>query len=284
MRTGCQAHAERVDKVLTAGLVSARIGLGHHINQSMGMGNRPARELWEISLMNTKIKVLSLVLGTAFAGSAAAVCPSSPVPPWTAVASFQGTATIVDGGLSGTECRLDSAISAGAGGTAAAAVQDDSPATETRYRAQFMIDLDALAAPTLNTQATVLNAISDTTGTGVTIGIFGNGGVWNLSVLVPNATDPSGIATLVAPLASGENHVEFDFQVGGSGSMTLWVNNNVEGSPTAGPVTVDNNAVGGIDTAFLGLGAPSNLFVTNYAGIAAGFDQFDSRRTTFIGF
>jgi hypothetical protein len=100
--------------------------------------------------MNTKMKVLSLAMfglvGTAFAGSAAAVCPASPVPPWTAAPALQGTVVIADGGLAGTECRMDSTIDAGGSSAAFATVQDDSPATETQYRAQFIVDLDALAA------------------------------------------------------------------------------------------------------------------------------------------
>jgi hypothetical protein len=275
IRTGCQAHTERVDNALTAGLVSARIGLGHHINQSMGMGNRPARELWEISLMNTKIKVLSLVLGTAFAGSAAAVCPTSPVPPWTDLQVSEGTAAIADGGLDGTECRFDSTINAGAGPFSSAGVHDASPAAEPRYRGQFIINIDALGSPTFSDAAQVFIATS--AGQPLRLGIFGNGSGWSLSYILGESISGS------TPLAAGENRIEFDLQITG-GDFDLWVNNHVEGSPTVADVTGDYSAMVGIDDAYLGLGAPSVSFVNTYGGTPAQFDQFDSRRTTFIGF
>lgn len=231
--------------------------------------------------MNTKMKVLSLIVGTAFAGSAAAVCPTSPVPPWTAAPALQGTVAIADGGLAGTECRMESTINAGSSPAAFATVQDDSPATEPQYRAQFIINVDALAAPTPATSATIFSARSDATGNGITLGIFGLGGQWFVSYLV---TDNASFASQSAPLNPGENHVEFDLQVGAPGSITLWVENNDENNATVLPLGVANGADGGIDGSFLGLAGPSGQFVTAYGGTAVQFDQFDSRRTTFIGF
>src|SRR4051812_46633047 len=145
--------------------------------QSRGRGLHPARAPLGDFSMNTKMKVLALALvGLAgYAGSAVAGCPGSPVPPWTANAPFQGTTTIVAGGLDGSACRLDSTISAGATGFANAVVQDDTPAAEPRYRAQFMINVAGLAAPTLITTANVFSATSGTSGNGINLGIFGDG-------------------------------------------------------------------------------------------------------------
>jgi hypothetical protein len=232
------------------------------------------------------MKVLALaLLGLAgYAGSAAASCPSSPVPPWTAVVTNGGSATIVSPGLAGTACHLDSTVLTGADSTAFASVEDDTPTAEMRYRAQFIVKLDGLASPTLDTSATVFSSLS-TNGPGITMGIFGDGsGAWFVSYVVPNASDPTGVTTGSAALAAGENRVEFDLQTGAAGSITLWVNNNVEGTPTVPAVTVDNSAAGGVETSFMGLAGPSGQFVTSYAGAAAAFDQFDSRRQTFIGF
>lgn len=240
--------------------------------------------------MNAKMKVLSLALVglCGYAGSALAVCPAGPAiaqgGAWSNVTQFQGTATIGTPGLVTTECDLRSVINVGAGGTAAAAVEDDSPVAEQRYRAQFTVKLDGLAAPTQNTLSTVMNSISDTTGTGITLGIFGQGGQWFLSYIVPNASDVSGIYSGATPLAAGENRVEFDLVVNASGSLKVWINNNVEATPTITSPVINNASVAGIDTTYLGLGAPTPQFVAAYAGMAAEFDQFDSRRTTFIGF
>jgi hypothetical protein len=237
--------------------------------------------------MNAKMKVLALaLLGLAgYAGSAAASCPSSPVPPWSVNAPFQGTTAIVPGGLDGSACRLDSAISAGASGFANAVVEDDTPTAEPRYRAQFMINVDALGAPTLLTSSYVFSATSSVSGTGINIGLFGDGsGGWRISYNFPNATDPSGISSGSVPLTAGSKHVEFDLPVGTGGTFGFWVENNVEASPDLSVANVNNSAIVGIDTAFLGLAAPSDSFIATYAGTAAQFDRFDSRRSSFIGF
>jgi hypothetical protein len=238
--------------------------------------------------MNTKMKVLALaLLGLAgYAGSAAASCPSSPVPPWTANTQFQGVTAIVAGGLDGSPCRLNSAISAGASGFASAMVQDDTPTAEGRYRASFMINLDdltAAAAPGFTTVATVFSAVADASGTGITFAIFGDGTNWFVSYNVIDAGDPSGVFSNSQQLPTGSSHVEFDLPVSGASNFQVWVQNNVEGTPTA-THTVNNGAIGGIDTAFLGLTGPSDSFVSSYAGISAQFDRFDSRRSTFIGY
>lgn len=239
--------------------------------------------------MNAKMKVLSLALVglCGYAGSALAVCPAGPDiangGAWTAVSQFQGAAVIATPGLATTECRLDSSINAGAGGAAQAVVQDDSPAGEQRYRAQFIIKLDTLATPSITTSAGVFSGASNT-GAGINLGIFGNSGQWFLSYIVPDANEPSGFFAGSTPLTAGENHVEFDLQVGGTGSVTLWVNNNVEATPTITPHPVNNTATVGIDTAYMGLAAPTAQFVTAYATQAAQYDQFDSRRQTFIGY
>jgi hypothetical protein len=240
--------------------------------------------------MNAKMKVLSLALIASFGyvGAAAAACPAGPDQAnggaWTAVSQFQGTAVIATPGYAGTECRLDSSINAGASGAASAVVQDDTPAAESRYRASFIVNLDSLAAPTIITGANIFSAVSDATGGGVNLGVFGNGGQWFVSYIVADANEPSGFYAGSAPLTAGINHVEFDLQIGASGSFALWVNSNVEGSPTLPAHTVNNATAVGIDNAYLGLAAPSSGFVAAYAGMAAGFDQFDSRRQTFIGY
>ena len=110
--------------------------------------------------MNTKMKVLSLaLLGlVGYAGAASAGCPASPVPPWTAVAAFGGTATIVAPGYSGTACHLASALTGD--GSAFATVQDDTPASEPRYRAQFIIDPSSLAGLSLVDGAFIFSATS----------------------------------------------------------------------------------------------------------------------------
>jgi len=239
--------------------------------------------------MNTKMKVLALaLLGLAgYAGSAVAGCPGSPVPPWTAANQFQGTVAITAGGLDGSACRLDSSLATGASGFANAQVEDDTPTAEGRYRAAFMINVGTLASPTLTTVANVFSATSAGTGNGINLSIFGDGsGAWRLSYVIATSDpgNPSGFYSGSVPLLSSAQHVEFDLQVT-NGIFSLWNNNNVEASPDINVTTLQmGTVIGGVDTAFLGLAAPSDSFATTYAGTAAQFDTFDSRRQTFIGF
>ena len=63
--------------------------------------------------------------------------------------------------------------------------------------------------------------------------------------------------------------------------MSLRINNNVEASPD---FTTAITGTGTVDTAFLGLATATPDYLTAFTGTTVGFDQFDSRRSTFIGF
>lgn len=234
--------------------------------------------------MSRKFNALLGLGALAFASSAFAQCPSSPVPPWTAAPTFQGAVSIVAGGMGGTSCRMDSVINAGAGGAAFATVQDDTPSAEPRYRAQFIIDANALTNQGLLSGVTVFTATSTTSGVAVRFTIFGNGsGGRSIGYFVVDSSQASGINSGSAPLAAGENRIEFDFAVGNTpNNFRLWVNNGNEASPTA-QRSVNSSAFAGVDSAFLGLAAPTPNFVTAHGGAAVRFDEFDSRRQTFIG-
>lgn len=237
-----------------------------------------------MSRKNNAILAIGALAAFGFASSAFAQCPDSPTPPWSSAPSFQGATEIVEGGYDGTSCRLNSTINAGAGGIAFAQVQDDTPATEPRYRAQFMVNADALTNQALLANATIFSAASTATGPAVRFTVFGDGaGGRFLGYFVQNTNEASGFTSGSVALDNGENRVEFDLQVGAPGSFTLWVNETDEASPSVPSVAVANATAVGIDTAFLGLAAPSPQFVTAHAGAAVGFDEFDSRRSSFIG-
>lgn len=237
--------------------------------------------------MNNKMKNLSLAVlgfvGFAAAGAAMAQCPASPSPPWSSVSAFQGGVAIVAGGYASTACRLDSKINAGAGGAASAQVNWTGTGPEARYRAQFLVNADNLTSQGLLQTVSIFSAGSTSGGDGVEFTIFGNGTVRNLSYTVRNAANGSGYETGVVPLAAGINRIEFDFGVGAS-TFKLWLNSNVEATATRS-VAINNPATYlGIDTTYLGLGGPSPQYVSAFATKTVGFDQFDSRRQTFIGF
>jgi hypothetical protein len=233
--------------------------------------------------MNTKMKVLALaLLGLAgYAGSAAAGCPASPVPPWTAVSALGGTAVIASPGYATTPCRLDSALTGDA--SSFATVEDDTPTAEPRYRAQFIINADNLTSLGLTDAAFIFNANSGT-GPQVSLSIVGDGAGGHLvSYVVPDSSAGGGSDVGSLALVAGENRVEFDLDSTGTPHFSIWVNNNVEASPDF-TTTTFNNGGATIETAFMGLAGGTPSYFASSSGVAVGFDQFDSRRTTFIGF
>lgn len=241
--------------------------------------------------MTAKTKVLSLALlglaGFGFAGSALAGCPASPVPPWTAVNALGGTAVIAAGGYAGTPCRLDSALTGDV--TSFATVEDDSPSAEPRYRVQFIIDADSLTGGLgIVDGAYIFTATSAAGGNPpISLSIVGDGAGTNyVSYNVPDANASGGADVGSIALSAGQNYVEFDLDngaVSGTPHFSIWVNNNVEGSPNFTTSTFNNNSAV-VDTAFLGLAGATGSYLSSFNGTAVGFDQFDSRRQTFIGF
>jgi hypothetical protein len=251
--------------------------------------------------MNAKMKVLSLALVglCGYAGSALAVCPTDPVPPWSSKnVAADATLAITSPGLATTACKLDVSINVGALSNTKALVTDDSPVDEARYRARFYFNISALTGLTLsNQQAKIFNASATTSPAAtspseVTILLLGNAPTKAVRLLVANATQPSMFTTITAVLPAsvdGSYYVEFDLTQGAStpaNNFRYWVADAAtatsDGSPT-GTATVDTTGWTGVTTANLGLFATSAGFRTGVAGQVLSVDQFDSRRQTFIG-
>lgn len=246
--------------------------------------------------ISTKMKLLSLAIlglgGIALAGSAAAQsCPSTP-DAWSTSSSLGGSLAISSGGLDTSACKLDAKITMNVG-AANAFVQDNSPSAEPSYRAQFLVNLDALGSVNSIQSFKLFGATTSSPNAGladlVQLTVFGNfgGSSTFLGVLTPCAGQPGSTCSTSTPLAAGVNRVEVQWVKGTAGSanghLRVWVNNNTEGSPTL-DVSADNGAWGGVDYAALGIIAPSPGFRTNHLNQIVSVDSFDSRRQTFIGF
>lgn len=231
------------------------------------------------------VAILGLA-GFAFAGMAAAACPTDVVPPWSGKTQTQGAVAVATGGYDGTECRMTSVLNAGSGAFAAATVRDDSPSNEPRYRAQFLVNADGLTGLGTFAAAQMFSVQSAAAHLGsnflVQMGISG-GANKNLNIITANQGASGNISSNFVPLAAGVNRIEIDLQMGATGSLKVWLNSGVEASPTLTFSSVNNAGWVGANRANLGLAAANNIFRANNAGQLVSFDQFDSRRTTFIG-
>ena len=246
--------------------------------------------------MNTKMKKLSLAVlgltGFAFAGAAMAQCPASLTPPWSAVQSAGGAVSSAAPGYSSTACKLNASIT-GNLGSASAFVRDDTPAAEQRYRAQFLINVDTLTGQTSSQSVRVFAALTDAPAAGVTelvkLTVFGNvaGTSKTLGILTAcNTGGVGGVCATGVPLtggAAGVHRVEIDWTKGATGGVKVWLNNTVEATPSSTLAVNNTNWTGGVDSAALGLTQAAPGYRTAHLNKVIYFDQFDSRRQTFIG-
>lgn len=258
--------------------------------------------------MNTKMKVLSLaVIGLfGYAASAAAVCPTALDAAnggaWTAVsvAGSGSSATSVPGGYDSSACKLQASIGQGTAANGKAIVLDDSPANETRYRAQFIVDPSGISLTQANRAAVVFNVIGSSAPAapaGISTNMLqvflrGNGSAPSLRILTGDTATPGGYnqTDVALPNAAGANRVEIDLTVAnGTGSLKYWINDAAttgitEASGVTASSSLTNAGWTGVDKVTLGLGGATAAWRTNLTSTSyVFFDQFDSRRQTFIG-
>jgi hypothetical protein len=188
---------------------------------------------------------------------------------------------------------LSTSFNAGAGGSATAVVRDDTPANETRYRFRMYIDADALTgfSGAQGVQIFTANSTAGFPAAGgslqvLRIGLIPGGATGKQLSFIAACNVPANsyLCPSATPLAAGANVVEGEIVIGatGTGKVNYWVNNNVAATPT-GTINVDNAGWVGIDTIFMGLSNSTPAFRTNQATKIIKFDEFDSRRQTFIG-
>ena len=98
------------------------------------------------------------------------------------------------------------------------------------------------------------------------------------------------VAPFNLPVQAGPNRFEIDLTVAnGTGQLKYWVSDATaaapaEGSPTGTVSNLTNSGWTGVDQVTLGLGGANANWRANYTGTDyVYFDQFDSRRQTYIG-
>jgi hypothetical protein len=237
--------------------------------------------------MTRSLNALLALAALGFASTSFAQCPASAVPPWSSQSTLGGALAISGPGLDGTACRLNSRLTANIGGSNAT-VRDNTPAGESRYRGQFFVNADALTGQNLIQGVRLFAASTETPNLGVSevvrLAVIGNAGgtAKTLSIFTACAEQPSGVCSATTALPAGSVRIEFDWQKSATGSLRVWVNNTTEGTPTA-TIAANNAAWGGVDFAVLGLANASPGFRASQLNRDVQFDEFDSRRQTFIG-
>ena len=254
--------------------------------------------------MNTKMKVLSLALVglCGFAGSAMAACPAGPTTAnggaWTSATQLPDASSspmaIASPGLDGSECKLTAGLAAN--DTASASfVRYNHAASEPSYRAHFIIDTTNLTSfADATTSVVAFQAPATTVNEGfnrllrVAI-VAGPAGAKRVRFIAQRGgATPIG-QTFSTNLVNGVNHIEVNLQVGATatGNLKYWVNvapGTVEPAFSGELANLNNAGWGGVSAAQLGLTAPTAPFSSAHGGELVGFDAFDSRRTTYIGY
>ena len=249
--------------------------------------------------MNTKMKTLSMavlgLVGFTAAGAAMAQCPASLSPPWSLVSTLQGTATSQTGGYDSTACRLRTALNQNSSTGAKAFVLDSTPANEQRYRVQFIVDASGIGLTQANRNVVAMQILGTSIPAGgssrlVRVTLTGNGSAAILRILAGDTNQASFVQSVdvALPNQAGANRVEFDLTIGAAATMKYWVSDvataTTEGSPTGTFTNLANSGWGGVDQASLGLASANTFYRQNFTNTSfVYFDQFDSRRQTFIG-
>jgi hypothetical protein len=255
-----------------------------------------------------KMKALAVAVlgltGLGMAGSAfGQACPTDPAAPagaWSSKAVTQGVLAITTPGLNGTNCKLQVALNQGSALFAKSAVTDTSPVDEPRYRARFYVDTSEITGLTSVLRSVkIFNASSTTSPAGasgeeVAVQLSGTLGAPTAVFTIADSTQPSGFNqfSILLPNAAGVNRIEFDLTQGASTTFRYWVTDGAlvttdTGAPPAGPnlvAGVNNTGWSGVTQAVMGEFAANNTWRTNYTALThLYFDEFDSRRQTFIG-
>jgi hypothetical protein len=227
-----------------------------------------------------------------------AVCPTDPAQPvgaWTSKTVTSGALAIVTPGEASSECRLAASLNQNSSIIAKAQVRDDTPNNEPRYRASFYIDTTEITGLTAlrATQVAIVNGAAAPAGANqylIKATLFGLSNVPTLRLLVSDSSQPGNSRNVDVPLSnpSGKNRFEIDLTISATGSLRYWMSDAAtatsDASPTGNVTGINNAGWTGADSILLGLASASNGYRQAYGATNhVYFDQFDSRRQTFIG-
>jgi hypothetical protein len=249
-----------------------------------------------------KIKVLSSTL-LLFASTAIfAQCDNTNLTAWSANQNPSNKLNVTAASaMGGSSCGLELTVAQQQGGAERHWVQDDSPNEELRYRAAFCVDLNGLEVPSSGPERRLKFHIASC-GSPAVNGCFGFDNLMlklqNVgSIAAPDfqifgyvrdfnipSTYKRNVFTADVP-DSGPFRLEYDLNIAdnNNGYLKMWVNATQESDPTILNLTglsLPPAQVKGINLVRLGqMGAQDSIA----AGQTYYFDEFESRRQTFIG-
>lgn len=252
--------------------------------------------------MNSKMKILSLavlgLVGIGAAGSAMAVCPVNPFAAWDggAPVAFQGTVAGNNTGMLSTACKMAAQFAASAPSNGAQAVViDNTPANETQYRFRFYVNTNNVNTGIDGTKTVTLfraNSAAPANNETKIVNVQLRGASGSPFLRVSGACTAAGAGTTQSgfscrstdvALPAGDTRVEGQVTLGAAGAINIWIGSNVNSAAPDKVINLNNAAWVGVKQAVLGLSIGSSFFKTSYPATDVFFDEFDSRRQTFIG-
>lgn len=236
----------------------------------------------------------------------AGVTCNGNVDNWDVNNQVNGASFVVEApGANGTDCRFS--VTQGPNNNGIATVRDDMSPAEPSFRARFYIDatnmIDNATAPqerikvfVAGNPATAVDPGIDTRARPALMQMFlvsngpnevrlgGFGRDFNSDgarARFGDGTNPGNVT-----LTTGWNVVEVQIVVGSGnndGAYRIWVNNDTEGAPNWEQTGVDNASMAGVARSNIGSTGATQVYATNLGSQVLYFDEYESRRQTFIG-
>ena len=257
----------------------------------------------EDTQMKNYMKIIGACALLGLSVNASAQCPATPAA-WDVTNTTNGASlAITAGGAASTTCKLT--ITQGPNNNGIATVRDDLATPETRYRARFYVDVTNLMStatgaahrfkafvagnatnkvpPSVDTKARPAIMQMFLVGLGSNQARLG-GFCRDLNSNGNRAKFGSGTNPGNVNLQTGWNVVEVEMVIGaGTGACRIWVNNNTEASPDWEQTGIDNALLVGVEKANLGSTGSTQAYADVVGAQEVHFDEFESRRQTFIG-
>lgn len=242
--------------------------------------------------MKKILKITSLCVASFVAFNANAQCDVANLSAWSSIKNPAGNLDVTAGSaMGGSTCGLEVTTSVQNTGADKHHVQDDSPATEQRYRAAFCLDPNNIALPTSGTYRRLKFHMAQCGGTAG----CANFDIVQMKLQNLTAGDYS-LKTFVRDLntATAGNKLKFDIDIDdaapsrveydldlANGTFRVWVNATAESdTPVVDVSGLDLADWEGVNQARLGF-MDKGINVT--PSQTYSIDDFESRRQTFIG-